>query len=167
MADNSIGIVFWLLAIAVVVSAMGLVTLKKAGRIFLSLGLNSLAITGLLLHLDFVGLAFVYLTLVALAAMIIYFALRRKINPVLVSFPFDMHSRTSWYFIVSLLIFTGCLFLIAHTEVWQYAIEERTTTFGELWSSLIGSYSLLMIFAAVFVTLMAFILFKKHRQRDS
>ena len=154
MADNSIGIVFWLLAFIAVVSAMGVVTLKNIFQVFLSLSLNTLAVMGLLSILGFAGLASLCLLMVAVAAAILHFGFRKKMNSVSRNFPFETHSPAGRYFITALLIFAGCLLLISNTDVWQYADKEQIKSLGELMSSLFDKYSLLMIFALVFITLL-------------
>ena len=163
MSDNSIGLVFWLLAFVAVVSATGAVTLRKTAQVFLSLSLNALAVTGLLSFLGFVGFATLYFFVVAVAAAILHLGFHKKINWVSENFQFETHSPAGWHFITALLIFAGCLLLISNTEVWQYANEERTKSFGELMSSLLDNYSLLMIFALVFITLLASIMLIKSK----
>ena len=163
MADNSIGIVFWLLAVAVVVSAVGAVTLKKTVQVFLSLGLNVLAAAGLLSFMGFTGFASSYFFMAAVAAAVLQLVFRKKINSDFENSQFETHSPVGWYFITALLIFTGCLLLISNTKVWQYVEKERTSSLGELMSSLVGNFSLLMIFAGVFISLLVLIMLIKPK----
>ncbi len=165
MADNSINILFWLLAVAGVVSAMGAVTFKKSFYVVSSVALNTAAVAGLMMYLGYVWFGVWYLTLAAAAAVILYFALGKKLLLHSQLLLFQTDERAGRYFIVALLIFAGCLALIANTGVWRYAGAERSSSIAEFWSSLLENHSLLMIFTAVFVTLLAFIMLSKSRHK--
>lgn len=164
MADNSINIVFWLLAVVGVVSAMGAVTLKKPLQVLSSVALNTAAVAGLMMYLGYVGFGILYLTVAAVAAVILYLVLGKKLFLHSQHLQFQTDERAGKYFIAALLIFAGCLALIANTGVWRYASAERSPSLAEFWRSLLENHSLLMIFAAVFITLLAFIMLSKSRQ---
>ena len=167
MTDNSIGIIFWILAFAAVVSAVGAVTLKKTAQVFLSLGVNIFTVAGLLSYLGFTGFAFLYFAMALAAAVVLYFVFNKKINSALGICQIETHSPRGWYFITALLIFSGCLTLIAKTEVWQYAAEDGARSFAEFGSILKSNYSLLMIVSAVFIVLLVFIMATKFRPRNN
>ncbi len=165
MADNSINIVFWLLSAVGVISAMGAVTLRKALPVYSCAALNTAAVAGLMMYLGYVGFAVLYLTLVAAAGAIMYFALGKKtfLHPQLLHI--QTHERAGGYFVAALLVFACCLALIANTGVWRYAGEEWSPSLAELWPSLFGNDFLLSVLAIVFITLLAFIMLSKSRPK--
>ncbi len=145
-------------------TAVASVTLKNAAAAMSALMLTILAVAGILIYLDFVGLSFLYLIVMGAGAAGLYIVALRKKKESLEPIRLESQPRTSPYFIMALMVFTGSLFLIAHTDVWQYAVDVRTISFTALWQAVINNYTLPIFCLTAFILILSLIVILKFRR---
>ena len=150
-----------------VVTAIASVTLKRAVPVITALMLTILAVAGILMYLKFIGLAFVYLIVLGGVATSWFFGIRKKNNQSSEIIRLESQPRTGRYFIMALLVFIGSLFLIAHTDVWQYSAEVKTSSFTQLLNALINNYILPVICLLGFVLILSLLAFLQRKREKA
>jgi len=148
-------------------AAIAAVSVKKAFPAVTALVMSILAVAGVLAYLDFWELSFLYLVFTGTLAAGFLIAIHQKNRAPSEKVRLESQTRTGWYFVLALLIFTGCLYLIAHTQVWQYAAEIRSASFSELVNLLAKSYVIPLTVMAIFVLSLALIMIFKRWQKDT
>lgn len=126
-----------------------------------------LSVAGILIYLDFMELALFYLILMGVGAAGLFISARRKIKESSEPIRLESQPRTSPYFIMALIVFTGSLYLIAHTDVWQYAAEVRTISFESILYAVMYHYTIPIICLAAFILIFSLLAILKCRQEGA
>lgn len=167
MTDSPIGIAFWILAIWSVVCAVGTVTIKKAAHAVAAFAVANLAVAGILAYLRFIVLGLTYMIIMSGSALTVYLAVRKANANSSDAIKLELFPRTGVYFIAALLVFTGTLFLIAHTEVWQYAVDVQNFTFPKLLETVKTKYLLPFFFSLAMLFALSVIVSYGIKQKDN
>lgn len=160
-----VGIGFWILAIVAVVSAISSVTVKRAVYAIISQYVTILSVVGIMVSLGVIGLSLIYLLISGIVVAGLFFVGRKRINTLPVAGKLESHNRTFLYFAAALLIFSGCLLLIAYTDVWQYSAAPKTAGMAEFFSIVFNNYLLPFLLAKLIliISLVILIVRLKHR----
>jgi NADH:ubiquinone oxidoreductase subunit 6 (subunit J) len=163
--DNTPALIFWILSLVCVVATIFCVTAKRAIHVLIGLVISILSLFNLFVTLGLVGLAVVYvfLSLVVLATLL--FALKKAIGIGYLSHNLISKKKQVPFFLISILIFIGCLFLISNTEVWRYQLETANLSFMNLLTSLSENYLLpFLLFKATLLLILATVIIHIRRK---
>ena len=163
--ENTPGVLFWVLAVITVATAIFSVTAKRAIHVAIALVLFILSMLNLLIALGFLGLAFIcgFMSLIVIA--VLAYALKKSLKSKLFAFGFTSVKKQSFYFVISMLFFIGCLFLVTETDVWQYASEFNSLSFIQLLNTLREFYLLpFMLFKSFLLLILIVVIFNLKRK---
>jgi len=165
LADSSVGILFWIIAIVSITAAISAVTLKKAVGAIGALAVNFLAIAGIFVYLDFVSLSIFYFLVVGGAMFTLFFPFIQKFDSTNEAVSFESHQKIGRYIFMAILVFVGSLYLIAHTEVWQYANEARLITLSKVLDTIKTGFEAPFLFTITFLFLLLLIITTRQKPK--
>ncbi|HEX2897944.1 MAG TPA: hypothetical protein VHP63_07845 [candidate division Zixibacteria bacterium] len=167
MADSPVGFIFWIIAIVSITAAILAVTLRKAVWSILALAVSLLAVAGVFIYLEFVSLAIFYLLIIGGALLAIYFPFIQKQNSSGEAARFESHPKNGKYIFTAFMVFVGSLYLIAHTEVWQYASEARSISFSKVLETIKSGFEAPFLFTITFLCLLLLIITAGRKPKDA
>lgn len=148
-------------------AAIYAVNIRKYNHSLLGLAALLLAVSGTLLSLGFGTVTVVYAIISGTVLLILMRLTKTRDYSISDSSRLEFHPRSFLNLIVSMLVFAGCLFLISHTKVWQYRTASPDAAVIEAPSSLIGINLILVILPGLFLVVLAPLVFKKLKEKES
>ncbi len=167
MADSQVGILFWIIAIISITAAISAVTIKKAVGAIAALAVNFLAMAGIFVYLDFISLSIFYFLIVGGAIFTLFFPFIQKFNSTNEAVRFESHQKTGRYIFMAIMVFVGSLYLIAHTDVWQYASEARSISISKVLDTIKSGFEAPFLFTITFLFLLLLIITTRRKPKDA
>lgn len=167
MADSPVGILFWIIAVVSISAAVLAVTIKKAVWSICALAVNITAAAGIFLYLEFISLAIFYFLIVGGALFFLYFPFVKIKNSSDKTAVFESHQKKGKYIFTAFMVFVGPLYLIAHTDVWQYASEIRSISISKVLETMKTGFEAPFLFTITFIVLLILIITTKRIPKDA
>ena len=155
LPQNAIGPVFWIIAVAALLAAIGSVALKKKNNALAATIVTTFSVGAILVYLGYYSIAVLYLILVGGTSVLFLKLYRPGASSADIADKFKRNPRPILNIFLSVLIFTGILFIISRTNVWQYETTPVKISFSEMLAPFVENYLLLSILTVTFILITA------------
>jgi NADH:ubiquinone oxidoreductase subunit 6 (subunit J) len=165
--DNLIGWIFWLLTVVSVAASIFSVTAKNYYHALNGLSVLSASVAVFLLRFGYYFTAVVYVLCCGAIILFLFRSATQVGQSCQEENKLTLHPAAYLNLLLSLFVFAGCLYLISHTDVWQYRQDSAELSASQVLKGLFGVNQILLIIASSFLVVLLVLLIINLKRKEA